>query len=79
MDEFVENFTDGQVQFGLVRVTVPGSDVSKNILVGWCPDNAPTKLRMSFANNFAEISKIFSGYHIQITARDQDDLDVDDF
>lgn len=79
LDEFVENFTDGQVQFGLVRVTVPGSDVSKNILVGWCPDNAPTKLRMSFANNFAEISKIFSGYHIQITARDQDDLDVDDF
>ncbi|KAI5949195.1 ABP1 [Candida theae] len=79
LDEFVENFTDGQVQFGLARVTVPGSDVWKNILVGWCPDNAPAKLRMSFANNFAEISKIFSGYHIQITARDQDDLDVDDF
>ncbi|CAD1811358.1 Cofilin/tropomyosin-type actin-binding family protein [Candida parapsilosis] len=79
LDEFIENFTDGQVQFGLVRVTVPGSDVFKNILVGWCPDNAPTKLRMSFANNFAEISKIFNGYHIQITARDQDDLDADDF
>ncbi|KAI5955119.1 ABP1 [Candida jiufengensis] len=79
LNEFVENFTDGQVQFGLARVTVPGSDVFKNLLLGWCPDNAPAKLRLSFANNFAEISKIFSGYHIQITARDQDDLDVDEF
>lgn len=79
LDEFVENFTDGQVQFGLARVTVPGSDVSKVILLGWCPDNAPAKLRLSFANNFAEVSKVFSGYHVQITARDQDDLDVDEF
>ncbi|KAI5965754.1 ABP1 [Candida pseudojiufengensis] len=79
LEEFVEQFTDGQVQFGLARVTVPGSDVFKNLLLGWCPDNAPAKLRLSFANNFAEVSKIFSGYHIQITARDQDDLDVDEF
>ncbi|EDK46047.1 actin binding protein [Lodderomyces elongisporus] len=79
LDEFVENFTDGQVQFGLARVNVPGSDVSKIILLGWCPDNSPVKLRLSFANNFADVSRIFSGYHIQITARDQDDLDVDEF
>ncbi|KAK6454924.1 uncharacterized protein RJT20DRAFT_53407 [Scheffersomyces xylosifermentans] len=79
LDEFVENFSDGQIQFGLARVTVPGSDVSKNILLGWCPDNSPAKSRLSFASNFAEVSKILSGYHVQITARDQDDLDVDDF
>lgn len=78
LDEFVEEFTDGQVQFGLVRVTVPGSDVFKNILLGWCPDNAPAKLRLSFAANFAEVSKVLSGYHVQITARDSDDLDVDE-
>lgn len=79
LDEFVENFSDGQVQFGIARVTVPGSDVSKNILLGWCPDNSPSKARLSFASNFAEVSKILSGYHVQITARDQDDLDVDEF
>ncbi|CAK9441019.1 uncharacterized protein LODBEIA_P48880 [Lodderomyces beijingensis] len=79
LEEFVENFSDGQVQFGLARVTVPGSDILKIILLGWCPDNAPAKARMSFANNLASVSKIFSGYHVQITARDQDDLDVDEF
>ncbi|CAI5759307.1 unnamed protein product [Candida verbasci] len=79
LEEFIENFTDGQIQFGLARVTVPGSDVSKNILLGWCPDNSPSKSRLSFANNFAEVSKVLNGYHVQITARDQDDLDVDEF
>lgn len=79
LEDFVENFTDGQIQFGLARVIIPGSDVSKNLLLGWCPDNAPAKSRLSFATNFAEVSKIFSGYHVQITARDQDDLDIDEF
>ncbi|OVF10109.1 putative actin-binding protein [Clavispora lusitaniae] len=79
LSEFVEEFTDGHVQFGLARVSVPGSDVFKNLLLGWCPDNAPVKLRMSFASNFADVSRVLSGYHVQITARDQDDLDVDEF
>ena len=69
LDDFVENFTDGQVQFGLARVSVPGSDVFKNLLIGWCPDNAPTKSRLSFASNFAEVARVLSGYHVQITGR----------
>lgn len=79
LEEFVEHFVDGKVQFGLAQVTVPGSDVIKNLLLGWCPDNAPAKLRLSFAANFADVSKVLSGYHVQITARDQDDLDVSEF
>lgn len=79
LDEFVEQFSDGQVQFGFARVTVPGSDVYKNILLGWCPDNAPAKLRLLFAANFAEVSRVFPGYHVQITARDNDDLDPEEF
>lgn len=79
LDEFIEHFEDGSVQFGLARVIVPGSDVSKNLLVGWCPNNAPAKSRLSFANNFADVSNAFSGYHVQVTARDQDDLDAEEF
>ncbi|EGW35412.1 uncharacterized protein SPAPADRAFT_48408 [Spathaspora passalidarum NRRL Y-27907] len=78
LTEFFEHFTDGQIQFGVARVTVPGSDVSKNILVGWCPDSAPAKGRLSFASNFAEVGKVLIG-HVQITARDADDLDENEF
>lgn len=79
LHEFIENFTDGHVQFGLARVNVPGSDVYKNLLLGWCPDNARAKSRLSFASNFADIANVLVGYHVQITARDVDDLDVDEF
>lgn len=79
LHDFVDNFSDGHVQFGLARVTVPGSDVFKNLLLGWCPDNAPAKSRLSFASNFADIASVLKGYHVQVTARDRDDLNVDDF
>ncbi|CCH42373.1 Actin-binding protein [Wickerhamomyces ciferrii] len=77
-DEFLESFDESQIQFGLARVNPPGSDVQKNLLIGWCPDSAPIKSRSSFAQNFAEVSRLLKGYHIQVTARDTDDLDRND-
>ena len=54
----------------------PGSDVEKIIIIGWCPDSAPLKTRASFAANFAAVANnLFKGYHVQVTARDEDDLD----
>lgn len=75
IDEFLVSFDESQIQFGFSRVNPPGSDVFKNLLIGWCPDSAPLKSRSSFAQNFAEVSKLLKGYHVQITARDSDDLD----
>lgn len=77
-EEFLESFDESQIQFGLARVNPPGSDVQKNLLIGWCPDSAPIKSRSSFAQNFAEVSRLLKGYHIQVTARDTDDLDRDE-
>lgn len=77
-DEFLQCFDESQIQFGLARVNPPGSDVFKNLLIGWCPDSAPLKSRSSFAQNFAEVSKLLKGYHVQVTARDTDDLDKSD-
>lgn len=74
--EFLETFDDAKVQFGMARVSPPGSDVEKLILIGWCPDSAPMKTRASFAANFGTVAnQVLKGYHIQVTARDEDDLD----
>jgi hypothetical protein len=77
-DEFLQGFDESQIQFGLARVNPPSSDVFKNLLIGWCPDSAPLKSRSSFAQNFAEVSRLLKGYHVQVTARDSDDLDKQD-
>lgn len=74
--EFLQTFDDAKVQYGMARVSPPGSDVEKLILIGWCPDSAPMKTRASFAANFGTVAnQILKGYHIQVTARDEDDLD----
>ncbi|ANZ75183.1 BA75_02214T0 [Komagataella pastoris] len=78
ISDFLEEFEEGKVQYGLARVNPPGSDVYKLVLLGWCPDTAPFKSRSSFGANFGEVAKIMRGYHVQITARDSDDLDVKD-
>ncbi|CCD26591.1 Abp1p NDAI_0I00220 [Naumovozyma dairenensis CBS 421] len=74
--EFLQSFDETKVEFGLARVSPPGSDVEKLILIGWCPDSAPMKQRASFASNFATVANnVLGGYHVQVTARDVDDLD----
>ncbi|SCU77447.1 LAMI_0A01178g1_1 [Lachancea mirantina] len=74
--QFLETFADSKVQFGLARVSPPGSDVKKLLLIGWCPDSAPMKTRASFAANFGTVAnQVLKGYHVQVTARDEDDLD----
>ena len=75
--DFVSEFEEGAVQFGVLKVSPYGSDVNKIVLLGWCPDSAPLKSRISYATNFADVGKVLS-YHVDITARDFDDLDVDD-
>lgn len=75
--EFVSEFEEGSVQFGIIRVNPFGSDVQKIILLGWCPDSAPIKSKVSYATNFSNVGKILH-YHVDITARDSDDLSIED-
>lgn len=75
--DFVSEFEEGAVQFGTISVSPFGSDVKKIVLVGFCPDSAPLKSKVSFASNFSDVGKVLH-YHVDITARDFDDLDVDD-
>lgn len=77
LKDFVSEFEEGSVQFGVISVNPYGSDVKKIVLLGWCPDSAPIKSKVSYANNLSNVGKILH-YHVEITARDSDDLDIDD-
>lgn len=77
LKDFVSEFEEGSVQFGVISVNPYGSDVKKIVLLGWCPDSAPIKSKVSYANNLSNVGKILH-YHVEITARDSDDLDIED-
>ncbi|ODQ67570.1 hypothetical protein NADFUDRAFT_82014 [Nadsonia fulvescens var. elongata DSM 6958] len=75
LEDFVEEFDDGKVQFGFARITDPNSQLTKFVLIGWCGEGVPVRTKGYFNSNFAAVAKYFYGYHVQITARDSDDIE----
>lgn len=76
LQDFVDCFDDGKVQYGFARVTDPNSNLPKFVLVGWVGEGIPERVKGYFNAHFSAISKYFPVYHVQITARSQDDLSV---
>ncbi|CAK7265796.1 actin binding protein [Sporothrix epigloea] len=76
-DELIEDFSEGRIQFAFVRVKDPNSGLPKNVLIAWCGGGVPERTKGYFTSHLAAVSKVLHGYHVQITARSQDDLEVD--
>lgn len=72
LDEFAEEFSDGRLQYAFLRVLEPNSKLPKFVLVGWCGDGAPRK--GVFQQHFSSVASKLSGYHVQLTARSEEDL-----
>lgn len=77
LDDLIEDFSEGRIQFAFVRVLDPNSALPKNVLVAWCGGGVPERTKGYFTSHLNAVSKILHGYHVQITARSQDDLEID--
>ncbi|CAK7202180.1 actin binding protein [Sporothrix eucalyptigena] len=77
LDELIEDFSEGRIQFAFVRVKDPNSGLPKNVLIAWCGGGVPERTKGYFTSHLAAVSKVLHGYHVQITARSQDDLEID--
>lgn len=72
LEEFVEEFDDGKVQYGFARVDFDNRP--KYVLVGWVGEGVPDRTKGYFNAHYSTVAKYFPGYHIQITARSSADL-----
>ncbi|CAN6674751.1 actin-binding protein [Trichomonascus vanleenenianus] len=72
LSEFVEEFDDGKIQYGLARVML--DNLPKIVLVGWVGEGVPERTKGYFNAHFSSVARYFPGYHVQITARSADDL-----
>lgn len=74
LSELIEEFNDGKVQFAFVKVKDSNSGLAKFVLIGWCGEGVPERVKGYFTGHLAAISKVLHGYHVQITARSESDL-----
>ncbi|KAJ4295808.1 actin binding protein [Collariella sp. IMI 366227] len=72
--DLVEDFSEGRIQFAFVRVKDPNTGLPKNVFIAWCGGGVPERTKGYFTSHSAAVAKILHGYHVQITARSDDDL-----
>ncbi|RGP66762.1 cortactin [Fusarium longipes] len=75
--DLIEDFSEGRIQFAFAKVKDPNSGLPKNILIAWCGEGVPERTKGYFTSHLAAVSKVLHGYHVQITARSERDLEVD--
>ncbi|KAK0383300.1 hypothetical protein NLU13_9213 [Sarocladium strictum] len=73
--ELIEDFNEGRIQFAFVKVKDPNSGLPKNVLIAWCGGGVPERTKGYFTSHLNAVSKVLHGYHVQITARSDTDLD----
>ncbi|CRK13123.1 hypothetical protein BN1708_002484 [Verticillium longisporum] len=73
--DLIEDFSEGRIQFAFVKVKDPNSGLPKYALIAWCGGGVPERTKGYFTTHTAAVSKILHGYHVQITARSDSDLE----
>ncbi|KAM0437459.1 hypothetical protein ACHAPT_001821 [Fusarium lateritium] len=75
--DLIEDFSEGRIQFAFAKVKDPNSGLPKSILIAWCGGGVPERTKGYFTSHLAAVSKVLHGYHVQITARSESDLEID--
>ncbi|KAF3904686.1 Intersectin-1 [Orbilia brochopaga] len=78
LEELIEEFNDGRVQYALAKVKDPNTQLGKNIFFSWCGEGVPEHVKGSTGSYQSAVQKLFEGYHVQITARSTETLNVED-
>ncbi|KOS20848.1 Protein app1 [Escovopsis weberi] len=75
LTRLIEDFNDGRIQFAFVKVKDPNTTLPKYVLIGWCGEGVPERTKGYFTSHLAAVSKVLHGYHVQVTARSEADLE----
>ncbi|KAF2270420.1 hypothetical protein CC78DRAFT_506958 [Lojkania enalia] len=74
LEELVDEFSDGRIQFAFVKIKDPNTTLPKNVLIAWCGEGVPERTKGYFGSHLGVVSKLLHGYHVQVTARSDADL-----
>lgn len=58
LDDLIEEFSEGRVQFAYVKVTDPNTGLPKNVLIAWCGEGVPERTKGYFTSHLATVSKL---------------------
>ncbi|KAJ8716305.1 hypothetical protein PYW08_013590 [Mythimna loreyi] len=75
IDELLNEFNSGKIQYAFLKVDQPNGSISKYVLINWQGEGAPTVRKGTCANHIKHVANFFTGFHLTMHARTEDDLD----
>lgn len=75
LTELIDDLNSGKIQYAFLKVDVPNGSISKYVLINWQGEGAPTVRKGTCANHIKHVANFFTGFHLTMHARTEDDLD----
>ncbi|KAJ3267527.1 hypothetical protein HK104_005798, partial [Borealophlyctis nickersoniae] len=75
LEELSQEFEESKIQYAFARVVEPISGLPKYVLIAWCGDGVPVAKKGLFHHHVNDVTRFFKGFHVQINARQEDDVD----
>ncbi|CAG9793696.1 unnamed protein product [Diatraea saccharalis] len=75
LTELIDDFNSGKIQYAFLKVDLPNGTISKYVLINWQGEGAPTVRKGTCANHIKHVAQFFTGFHLTMHARTEDDLE----
>jgi len=72
LSEVLEQVNDGRVLFCLISFSI--NNTKKFVYIAWCGEGVVGMKKGLFNNHSSDVGFLFKGFHVQINARSEDDL-----
>jgi len=76
IEELKGELNDGKVQFGFIAVDLSG--IKKFVFISWCGEGVTGMKKGFFNGQSQDVAAFFTGFHVQINARNEDDINSND-
>ncbi|XP_012529432.1 drebrin-like protein [Monomorium pharaonis] len=77
LEEMIDRLNSSHIMYAFCKVIDTKTSLPKYLLINWQGEGAPIVRKGTCANHIRDIEKLLKGAHITITARSEDDVEVD--
>ncbi|KOC65688.1 Drebrin-like protein [Habropoda laboriosa] len=77
LEEMIDRLDSSHIMYAFCRVIDTKTSLPKCLLINWQGEGAPIVRKGTCANHIRDVEKLLKGAHITLTARSEDDVEVD--
>ncbi|EZA52773.1 hypothetical protein DMN91_009304 [Ooceraea biroi] len=77
LEEMIDRLSSSHIMYAFCKVIDTKTSLPKCLLINWQGEGAPIVRKGTCANHIRDVERLLKGAHITITARSEDDVEVD--